>query len=127
MLLQGLFSWWYDDGYKDFMKKMIVKLGDTIDFFSISSLLKTLFAPYRQISANASGESIDAKMAAFVDRFVSRLVGSVARLGIIIVGILALILQFISTIIMFILWPLLPLVPFACIILCISGVAIWIH
>ena len=126
MLTTGLISWWYTDGFKLFASKVFAKLGDTADFFSFFSLLKTLFAPYRQISANATGNSIDAKFMAFLDRLVSRLVGSVARLGIIIFGIIVLILQFLASILSLIFWPLLPLVPVVCIILSLMGVTIWI-
>ena len=126
MLTTGLISWWYTDGFKLFAGKVFTKLGDTADFFSIFSLLKTLFAPYRQISANATGNSIDAKMMAFLDRLVSRLVGSVARLGIIIFGTIVLILQLVLSLVSLIFWPLLPVVPVACIILSITGVTVWI-
>lgn len=124
--MSGLISWWYSDGFKLFASKIWTKLGDTADFFSIDSLLKTLFAPYRQISANASGTSIDDKFMAFLDRFVSRLVGSVARLGIILFGLIVLILQLLGSAISLVLWPLLPVLPIICIFLSITGVSIWI-
>ena len=124
MLTAGLISWWYLDGYKLFASKLWTKLGDTIDLFSISSLLKTLFAPYRQISANASGESIDAKILAFVDRLVSRMVGGVARLGIILAGIVVILIQFIGSLLSLIVWPLLPLLPLVFIVLCVTGVTL---
>ena len=126
MLTTGLISWWYIDGYKLFASRIWTKLGDTADFFSIGSLLRTLFAPYRQISANASGNSIDAKFMAFLDRLVSRLVGGVARLGIILFGIIVIILQLILSIASLIIWPLLQVIPIICIILSIMGVTIWI-
>lgn len=124
MLATGLISWWYSDGYKLFASKLWTKLGDTIDLFSISSLLKTLFAPYRQISANASGESIDAKILAFVDRLVSRMVGGVARLGIVLAGIVVIFIQFIGSLLCLIVWPLMPMLPVVFIMLAITGVTL---
>lgn len=124
MLASGLFSWWYFDGYKLFASKLWTKLGDTVDLFSIGSLLKTLFAPYRQISANASGVSIDDKIMAFFDRLVSRMVGGVARLGIILAGILVILIQFIAMILSLIAWPLLPMLPILFIMLFVSGVTL---
>ena len=117
MMTKGLIFWWYGDGYRLFAKKILTKLGDTVDFFSIGSLLKTLFAPYRQISANASGVSVDGKILAFIDRLVSRLVGGVARIGIVLAGIVVIALQLIF-------WPLLPLMPIISIVLWVMGVAL---
>ena len=124
MLITGLFSWWYIDGYKLFASKLWTKLGDTIDLFSIGSLLKTLFAPYRQISANAGGVSIDDKIMGFIDRLVSRLVGGVARLGIVLMGIVVILLQAIGSILSLIVWPLLPLTPVVFIMLTVTGVTL---
>ncbi len=124
MMTKGLIFWWYGDGYRLFAKKILTKLGDTVDFFSIGSLLKTLFAPYRQISANASGVSVDGKILAFIDRLVSRLVGGVARIGIVLAGIVVIALQLIFSIISFIFWPLLPLIPIISIVLWVMGVAL---
>jgi len=124
MLVTGLISWWYLDGFKLFAKILATKLGDTADLFSIGSLLKTLFAPYRQIAANETGESIDDKFFALIDRLVSRFVGGFARLGIVIAGIIAIILQLIVSIISLIVWPLLPLLPIGLVMLTVMGVTL---
>ena len=124
MLITGLISWWYSDGYKLFANKLWTKLGDTVDLFSISSLLRTLFAPYRQIAANETGKSIDDKIMAFVDRAVSRLVGSVARIGIVIIGVLVIIVQSVGSLVGLIVWPVLPLSPIVFIMLALTGVTL---
>ena len=124
MLITGLISWWYSDGYKLFANKLWTKLGDTIDLFSISSLLGTLFAPYRQIAANERGDSIDARFAAFIDRGVSRLVGSVARIGIILIGIIVIIFQMVGSIFSLLIWPVLPLSPILFVMLALMGVTL---
>ncbi len=124
MLASGLISWWYLDGYKLFASKLWTKLGDTIDLFSIGSLLKTLFAPYRQISANETGDSIDAKILAFVDRLVSRMVGGVARIMIVFCGIVVITIQFVGSILSLLVWPILPLLPVVFIVLFFAGVTL---
>jgi len=124
MLAQGLISWWYTDGFKLFCSKLFSKLGDTVDLFSIGSLLKTLFAPYRQIAANEHGVSIDAKFVALIDRLVSRLVGGVTRIGIVLIGLIVIIFQLIISIIGLIVWPFLPLLPIGFIVLAIMGVTL---
>ena len=124
MLISGLFSWWYLDGYKLFASKLWTKLGDTADFYSIVALLKTLFAPYRQIAASTIGSSLDAKILAFFDRLVSRLVGGVTRTLIIIFGVIILFLQLIFSIIGLIIWPLLPFIITLFIMLAAAGVTL---
>ena len=124
MLVQGLISWWYSDGFKLFVGKLWIKLGDTIDLFSIGSLIRTLFAPYRQISANSTGVSIEDKFSAFLDRLVSRLVGGVVRIGIVIIGAIIILLQAIISVLSLVIWPLLPFSPLIFIILAITGVTL---
>ena len=122
--MQGLISWWYTDGFGLFGLKLWTKLGDTIDFFSISSLMHTLFAPYRQIAANEKGESIDARFAAFLDRLVSRVVGGVTRILIVLFGIIVIILQAIISLVSLVVWPILPLLPIFLIYLALTGVSL---
>ena len=111
MLIVSLLSWWYADGWGDLVHDFGEALKNTVDFFSISSLFKTMFAPFRQISAHGG----------FLDRLISRLVGSVVRFFLIIFGGLAIILEMIVGVIMVVLWPLMPLMPIACIFLTIVG------
>lgn len=124
MLISGLFAWWYGAGYQLFVAKLWSKLGDTADFYSILSLLKTLFAPYRQIAVSETGISIDAKILALLDRLVSRLVGGFTRIFIILFGLIVLFLQIILLLFSLILWPLLPFTPLLFIVLTISGVSL---
>lgn len=124
MLAIGLISWWYIDGFKLFASRLWTRLGDTIDLFSIGSLLKTLFAPYRQIAANETGTSVDDKILAFIDRLVSRLVGGVVRIGIILIGIIVIILQTVGSILSLVAWPILPFSPIIFIVLSVMGVSL---
>ena len=79
------------------------------DSFSIGLLFKTLFQPFRQISATdgrktTAGEKI-------VDALVSRLVGFIVRIFIIIAGAISLILLAIGGVVLGLLWPAIPLMP----------------
>ena len=78
MLMFSLLSWWYSDGWKTFTGELLHGLRNTADFFSISSLFKTFFAPFRQISAHEK----------FLDRLISRIVGSAVRFFLIIYRLL---------------------------------------
>jgi len=125
MLTVELINWWYIAGWASFIREIFEKLRNTVDFFSIGQLLKTLFAPFRQISANGTSSSaLDARFQAFLDRLVSRLVGSVVRIMIIILGIITLVLESILACVLIVIWPFLPILPIFCVIMAVSGVAL---
>ena len=86
----GLLQWWYVGGWRIFASGLRNRLRNTADLFSIGILFKTLFAPFRQISAVGDGAS---RWQAFLDRLFSRMVGGVVRLLIIQAGIITLVFQ----------------------------------
>ena len=112
MLIVGFLSWWYGEGWKGFFQEFGQSLKGLADFFSVFTLLKTLFSPYRQISANGG----------FVDKLISRVVGAFARLILIIVGVIVMILDLVFGTILMIIWPTMPILPVVCIALTILGV-----
>lgn len=114
MLIVSLLSWWYGEGWKNFLRELSEGLKNTADFFSVSSLLKTFFAPFRQISANEK----------FLDRLISRMIGSIVRFFLIIFGMIAIILETIFGAIMMVLWFLTPFLPAICVGLFVMGVVI---
>ena len=116
MLIVSLLSWWYGEGWKNFVGEFSEALKSTVDFFSIASLFKTLFSPFRQISAHGG----------FTDRLVSRLIGSVVRFFLIIFGAIAIIFEGLFGILMVVAWPLIPLIPVACVVLMMAGVVIYV-
>ena len=116
MLVISLLSWWYTDGWKTFTQEVVHGLRNTADFFSIASLLKTFFAPFRQISAHEK----------FLDRLISRIVGSVVRFLLILFGTIVIILGGAVGAVMMILWFLLPLLPIACVVLFMMGVVFYV-
>ena len=120
-MISGILQWWYTGGWRIFVVGLGERLRNTADFFSISILIKTLFAPFRQISANDGGAS---RMQAFLDKLFSRMVGMVVRVFIIVAGVVALTFQAIFGVILAILWPLIPFLPLTCIVLCIIGVTL---
>ena len=77
MAITEMFFWWYSRGWQVFISKARTSLTSITDFFSMSSLVRTLFKPYRQISAEtaSSSASLDLKFHMFLDRLVSRFIG----------------------------------------------------
>ena len=97
----------------------------TADFFSAGLLLKTLFNPFRQISAAPVGGDLSVQLSAFFDKMFSRVIGAVVRSMVIIIGILMILLRFLWMILGIIMWLALPLMPFIGIILWQMGVSVW--
>ena len=125
MLLVGFFSWWYSAGWRG----QISRVGETLtrvnDWFSIPLLLKTLFSPFRQISAGETGRDKGSKFRAWGDRMLSRCIGAVMRTFMIILGYATLVLVLILSFIRLILWPVFPFLPLVGFILMISVGAPW--
>ena len=125
MFMVDLVQWWYLRGWGMFLDGLKRKLQDSADFFSFGILARTLFKPFRQISAGASGDTAESKLAAFSDRLVSRVVGLFARLAIMIAGAVVMLVEIIVGGLIAIVWPLMPVLPIVCIVLAGMGVKVW--
>ena len=126
MAIAEMFLWWYAHGWSVFIQKLKVFLGNITDFFSMGSLLRTLFQPFRQISAETADadSSLDLKFHMFIDRLVSRVVGFFSRLILLLAGCIIIIIGGLFSLILIILWPIVPFLPIIGIILTIMGVNI---
>lgn len=126
MVIAEMFFWWYTAGWGVFVRKIKEKFMNVIDFFSMPSLVKTLFKPYRQISAaGVSGTvSLEVKFRAFLDRLISRIVGFFARLILLITGTIIIVLWAAFGLVTVVIWPFVPMLPIAGIILAVSGVLV---
>ena len=125
MVIISLLSWWYSEGWLEqisLTKRSFIKLADK---FSIGMLLKTLFAPFRQISVGEQAGKTASLTSVIADKLISRLVGSVMRLVMVFVGTLALIIYAIISVLRLAGWPLLPLAPVLGLILMVSVGAPW--
>ena len=125
MLAVSFLQWWYSRGWGIYFLGFRDRLRNTADFFSIGLLLKTLFQPFRQISANERGDTggLEGTLVAFFDRLLSRVIGFIVRVFVIVGGIVSLAFMVVIGLAISIVWPLIPLAPFAGIILCTMGVA----
>ncbi|MDR1032807.1 MAG: hypothetical protein LBL84_02220 [Candidatus Nomurabacteria bacterium] len=122
MLLMSLFSWWYSGGLKKEAIYLVGAMSGSLDFFSIGLLVKTLFAPFRQIDAGGSAQApVDVQLKMFFDRLLSRIIGAFMRTIVILIGIAALVLQFVGSVLATLLYLLLPILPIAGAIMYIIG------
>ena len=126
MAITEMFMWWYSQGWSVFIHKIRHFLTDITDFFSMSSLIRTLFQPFRQISAESasSDSSLDLRFQMFIDRLVSRIVGFFTRLVLLLVGCIIIIIGSVVCLTLIILWPFIPFLPIAGIALSVIGVTL---
>jgi len=121
MFVVGLLGWWYTDGWKQRFTAARRHIERIYDYFSIDTLIMSLFSPFRQISAGQVGGSLSVKWQAFVDRTVSRCIGAVMRLLLVIVGCLALVGISLVGMISIVCWLCIPILPLAGIVMMAIG------
>ena len=124
-MIIGLLQWWYTKGWGIFAQRLVEKLKGLVDTFSIGSILMTLFEPFRQIdSVKPEHASLEDRFHLFIGRLVSRLVGFVVRIGILVFGLITIIIDAVLSLVLMILWPLVPLMPVAGVVFAITGVTL---
>ncbi len=121
MFIVGMISWWYSAGWTMQARRVKERIVAIVDFFSISLLLKTLFSPFRQISAGRVNGPIAVRWHAFVDQLVSRCIGAIVRLFMILFGLIAIMFTVLVGAITLVVWLLVPLLPLVGLILTFIG------
>ena len=111
MILAEVFAWWYTTGWTRLIHAAGGRIAATLEFFSVSLLIKTLFDPFRQIDAGSVRGSLQAEMKAFGNRLFSRVVGFFVRTTTIFAGLITAAFVLLFGLIQLVLWPLLPLLP----------------
>lgn len=121
MLIVGFLSWWYGAGWRQRAGMVKERIVATADYFSIDLLIKTLFAPFRQISAGAVSGPLGVRWRAFVDRLISRCIGGVMRSFLVVIGALWIIVTALLGGFTLLVWGALPLLPIVGIIMAFVG------
>jgi hypothetical protein len=101
------------------------RLAKAYDFFSLDILIKTLFAPFRQISAGRVRGPIGVQLRAWFDRLISRVIGAIVRSMVIVIGIFALVVAAVIGMIRLIAWPLIPVSPIIAVVFALIGWVPW--
>lgn len=107
------------------MTRLREKLMNTLDYFSIDLLLRTFFSPFRQISAGQVRGPLGVQMRALLDRIISRVIGAMIRLTMIIIGSVFIVIYAVVGTLMVVFWGVIPLLPVAGIMLFMSGWMPW--
>jgi hypothetical protein len=101
-----LLRWWYGPGWIAAFSRINTRTANVAHAFSAGTLLKTLFAPWKRIQS--TGKSFDAKLRAFTDNLVSRAVGFVVRLGVLIAATVMITGSLILSTMIVLVWPFIP-------------------
>ncbi len=126
MFIVGLLGWWYVSGWRKVGVILLEKLANTEDFLSIDQLIGSLFAPFKQISATTSRQgTFQDKVREWFDKQFSRIFGFIIRSLLILLGLIWLLIQTLVGLIIFLVWPMLPLLPIIGFILMFSGWIPW--
>lgn len=125
MAIFSIFSWWYGRGFQEQLGRIRDMFASIYDYFSIDLLLKTLFAPFRQISAGKVRGPIGVQLRAFADRLFSRLIGAVVRLFMIVFGVAACLIAGLVAAIGIVLWLVIPVAPALGLIVSLTGWVPW--
>lgn len=125
MFIVGILSWWYGAGWKQRLMMLRERLASTADYFSIDLLLKTLFSPYRQISAGQVKGSINVQMRAFFDQLISRIIGAIIRTFMIVFGAVTMLIQSVLGGTLLVVWGVIPFLPIVGVVLFMMGWMPW--
>jgi hypothetical protein len=118
MLALEFFGWWYGAGWRLLARNMQKRMRGLARMFSVSILVRTIFAPWKRI-ITYPGKGLDAQMHAMADNMVSRLVGFTIRVFVLIAAGITLLLGGILSMVELVAWPLLPI---AAIVLLVKGI-----
>lgn len=125
MFIVGMFTWWYSGGWLQCVLSVRDRLLSTYDYFSIDLLIKTLFAPFRQISAGKVRGPIGVQLRALFDQLISRVIGGVVRSAVIVIGSLTLCIVALLGAFRIVIWPLIPLLPIVGVVFAMTGWIPW--
>jgi len=115
MFILDLFSWWYGSGWSGVLAATQRRLSGLAEAFSIKILLFTLFAPWKRI-ITYPGAGVEAKIRAFGDNLVSRLVGFMVRFIVLLAAAVSYVGLCLLGLAELVLWPLLPLLAISLIV-----------
>lgn len=110
-MILDVFSWWYTRGWTYVLNRMKYRLNSVLAVFSVSALIKTLFAPFRQTDSGQTKGPPSVRLRAAVDNLLSRTIGFVIRVLVLILALFCIVFILILNAVIFLAWAFLPLLP----------------
>lgn len=121
MAILVMLGWWYGRGWAWAFKSIGAQLSVIGSVFAVRVLLKTWFAPWKQITSEATFRNF---FQALIDNTISRIIGSFIRGTMLFFALLWALLALILGILFVLIWPLLPFSIILLPLLALSGVAL---
>lgn len=118
MVLVYLLGWWYSRGWGWAVTSILSKIKDINETFSIPILLRTWFAPWKQIQTQATFRNF---FQAAIDNLVSRFVGSMVRGTMMFGALLSSLAVFAFAVAVLVVWPLIPVLVIVFPLISING------
>jgi ATP-dependent Clp protease ATP-binding subunit ClpC len=108
----GFFVWHYSDGLNLYLRRWYFLLAWVIHFFSIPVLFRTIFSPWKRLidSEETPGFSFERFFRQLTFNLISRGIGAVVRIFLLIFGLLTLVPAFLVGLIGLIAWIVFPLI-----------------
>lgn len=116
-----MIAWWYTTAWFKLIHDVQHMAARVLDTFSVGLLLRTLFAPFRQIDAGGVRGPIGIQLRAWFDRTFSRFIGFGIRTTMIIVGGFAAVIMLCLGAVWALVWLCLPVLPVIGLVLTLSG------
>jgi len=111
--------WWYSSGFRFAFSQIGHELQKVGKKIAIETLIKTLFAPWKQISSVGYRQTLGQKLA---DATVSRGIGFLIRISVLLYAITWSAFITLVGLVFLVLWPFIPLLPLALPVLFFMGV-----
>jgi len=108
-MVSGYFVWWYTAGINQAYASAAALLGYIIDSFSLPTLFKTLFAPWKNDVMTAHNASLGDQLKIWQLNLASRIIGFLVRSVVIVTTLIILIVLFVVAGVGLAIWFLVPL------------------
>lgn len=108
MLAFEFFTWWYGAGWLNTVKRVQLKIRGVSQVFSVGTLLRTLFAPWRRVMS-PPGASFQDHLNAFRDNLIGRFVGFTVRVTVLFAAAIVTAFVAVGGAVLCVIWPLMPL------------------
>lgn len=120
-MLTGYFYWWYGAGWAQSYQVAAAVLYEVADFFSLETLVKTWFAPWKNDVLSAQNAALSDTVKLWEQNLASRFVGFILRTIIILVAVISLALLTFALAAGLILWLFVP-----ALIIILPLIAVWL-
>lgn len=108
LVLIEFFVWWYGRGWRQAAEGSINLIKKVQLTFSMAVLVRTLFSPWKQI-VSIPGRSLEEKMRAMLDNFISRIIGFFVRFFVLGAAAFLVLGAALAGLVMTLAWPFIPL------------------